>query len=64
MVVSSGNIYTDPDTTDVGKSFVNIEKSIGPETDPCVMRYDTGSIPEGTPLTIIIIIVTCCLPLR
>ena len=58
MVVSSANIYTDPDPTDVGKSFVNIEKSVGPKTDPCGMPYDTGSIPEGTPFTI----VTCCLP--
>ena len=58
MVVSSVNIYTDPDTTDAGKSFVNIEKSIGPKTDPCSILYDTGSIPEGTPFTI----VTCCLP--
>ena len=46
MVVSSANIYTDPDTTDVGKSFVNIEKSVGPKTDPCGMPYDTGSIRE------------------
>ena len=52
MVVSSANIYTNPDTTDVGKSFVNIEKSVGPKTDPCGMPYDTGSIPEGTPFTI------------
>ena len=58
MVVSSVNIYTDLDTTDVGKSFVNIEKSVGPKTDPCSILCDTGSIPEGTPFTI----VTCCLP--
>ena len=58
MVVSSVNIYTDPDTTHVGKSFVNIEKSVGPTTDPCGILYDTGSIPEGTPFTI----VTCSLP--
>ena len=47
MVVSSANMYTDPDTTDVGKSFVNIEKSVGPKTDPCGMPYDTGSIPSS-----------------
>ena len=40
MVVSSANIYTDPDTTDVDKSFVNTEKSVGPKTDPCGMPHD------------------------
>ena len=42
MVVSSATIYTDSDTTDVGKSFVNIEKSVGSKTDHCGMPYDTG----------------------
>ena len=50
-VVLSANMYSNPERTDNGKSFVNTMNSVGPSTDPWGMLMDTRSISDLVPFS-------------